>query len=55
MIHFIDSRKKHESTNTDINVYIKHNTIRNIDLHIGNDICENCYGEISTIDKNAEN
>ena len=54
IIHCIYSRKQTESTDTVINVHIKHNTISNIDLNIGKDISENDYGAISIIDKNAE-
>ena len=34
---------------------MKNNPIRNIDFKIGKDISDNDHGEISTIDKNAEN
>ena len=54
IVHFIDSIKQHEATNTDINVHIKQNAILNIALNIGKDISDNDYGEVSTIDKNAE-
>ena len=47
--------KKHKSTDTDINVHIKQNFISNIDLDICKDISDKDYGEISTIDRNAEN
>ena len=43
-----------ESTDTDINVHIKHNAIRNISLHIVKDISDNDYGEISTIKIKSE-
>ena len=51
MIHCIDIRKQQESTDTDINVHIKQNSVRKISLNIGKDISDNDYGEISTIDK----
>ena len=55
LIHCIDSRKQNNSTNTDIDVYKKHNSIGNIYLSVGKDISDSNYGEISTVDKNAEN
>ena len=55
IIHCIESRKQHESKDTDINVHIKKNYISNIDLNIDKDISDNDYGSISKIDKNAEN
>ena len=55
MIHCIDSRKQHESTNTDINIHMKNNAIKNIDLSIGKDISANDYGDILTINKNSSN
>ena len=47
IIHCIDGRKQHESTNTDINAYIKKNFIRNIALNIGKDISDRNYGSVS--------
>ena len=46
--------KKNESIDTEINVYIKQNTIGSIALNIGKDIRDNNYGEMSTMDKNSE-
>ena len=54
IIHFIDSKKQHETTRYDINVNIKKNSIRKITLNIGRDIRDEYYGTISTIDKNPE-
>ena len=51
IIHCIESRKQHESEDTDINVHIKKNDIRDIALNILKDISDNNYGEVSTIDK----
>ena len=50
----MESRKQYEENNTDINVHIKYNNIRNIALNIGKNISDNYYGAISTIDKHAE-
>ena len=47
--------KQHKSTDTEISFHIKHNAIRNIAFKIVKDISDNDYGEISTIEKNAEN
>ena len=55
IIDCIENKRQHESTDTDINVHIKKNAIRNISLNIFKDISVNDYGAISTIDKNAEN
>ena len=38
-----------------MNVQMKHNAISTIDLNIGKNIIDNNYGEISKIDKNAQN
>ena len=51
----IDSEKKHESNNTDINIHKKQNTIGNIALNIKIYINDKDYGAVYTIDKNAEN
>ena len=45
-MHYIERRKQQESTENDINGCIKHNTIRNISLNIGEYIGENDYGAI---------
>ena len=55
IIHCIESIKYHESSDTDTNVCIKRNSVRNIALNIGKYISDNYYGAILTIDKNAEN
>ena len=55
IIHCIDIIKWHEETNTYINFNIRHNAISNIALKIGKDIIDDNNGEISKIDKNAEN
>ena len=47
--------EREKKTDTDRNVYIKHNYIRNVALNIGKDRSDNYYGETSKIDKNAEN
>ena len=54
-IHFIESIKHHESTDTDINVHIKQHVIRNIALNSVRNISDNNYGALSTIHENAEN
>ena len=51
IMHCIESRNQHKSTETGISFYVKHNAIRDIVLNIGKDISDNYYGEISTIDK----
>ena len=51
IIHYIDSRKQHEATNTEINVHINKNSIRDIDLNIGKYIGDKDYGEIPTMKK----
>ena len=55
IIHCIDSIKQHQATDTEVNVNIKQNAIRNIALNIGKNISDNDYRAISAIDKNAEN
>ena len=52
IIHCIESRKQHKTTDTEINVNIKHNSIRKIALNIIKYIIDNDYGSISTIEKN---
>ena len=46
--------RQNEATKTDINVNIKHNATRNIDLSIVKDISGKIYEQISTIEKNSE-
>ena len=55
IIHCVESRKEHKSSDTDINVFIKHNSIRNIDLNIGKYISEKNYESFSAMDKNTGN
>ena len=43
MIYYIEIIKQHESTDTDINVHIKQNSIKNIALKIVKDISDNNY------------
>ena len=52
VIHCID---KHESTNTEIKVQIRHNIISKIPLNNDEDISDNNYGAITTIYINVEN
>ena len=51
IIHCINIIKQHEATNTDINVRISHNSIRNISLNIVKNLSDNGYGAIYTIVK----
>ena len=54
IIHCVGSQKQHVATNSDINVHIKQNSIRNIALNIFRDIIDEYYDAISIIDKNIE-
>ena len=45
-IHYFESIKQLYSTDTDINVHIKQNSVRKISLNIGKDISDNDYGKI---------
>ena len=54
-IYCIDSRKQHESTETDINVYIKQNAIKNIALNIRKYIKLTTIMKLFQKLKNAEN
>ena len=54
-IHCIESRKQHESTDTEINIYInvhmKQNTTSNIALNIGRGISDKGYESILKTEK----
>ena len=52
IIHFIDSKKQHEATNSDVNVHIKKHAIRYIAFKTFVDISDKGCGAIYTIDIN---
>ena len=50
-MHCIDIIKQHETTNTNININIKQNSIRKNASNIDRYISENDYGEMYTIER----
>ena len=54
IVHSIDSKKQHISTTATISFHIKHNYISRIASKTGEDIRDEYYHEIYSIDKNSE-